>query len=332
MRCLARVLAAGAFLFLGFVNIPLVALNWPAAIQALRPIEIKFALPVVPAELERCFSFVVSERLNRTRGDSAIVVTLSALEAHNTALAPAVATTLYSIIEGGAGHVILVPGTTHTQWTEAAVAQVRNAIAAAVDHHGEALPTSFSAVPPAAVECLGVGHSAAGIAWAAVAGATSVFHAEVLSELGPVSLRFSTASARFLPQIYADGFAEPPLAPVRKHFQACGGARGPCDPLPDALRVSSSPLLRCLVFFISTIRCQTPHHNHRHHHPPQPLTPLLPFSRPSSALGGSVLYSSTACATLRQTTHSGATPPSRPTALATPRTTAATACWRRSQR
>lgn len=33
------------------------------------------------------------------------------------------------------------------------------------------------------------------------------------------------------------GFAEPPLAPLRKHFQSCGGGGGECDPLPDALQV-----------------------------------------------------------------------------------------------
>ena len=272
---------------------------------------VQYGPPVVPGDLSKCFELVITQTQNATRGNAVAVVALNSLDAlakrEQTTLMQATVSALHSIIEGGANHIVLTPGTSaDTVWSEAAVNAVREAVALAADQHGVALPTSFSAVPPIMAQCLGVGDTGAGIAWAVASGAQSVYHVAVASRLRPVSLRFPTTSARFIPQVAVEGFAEPPLPPLRRHFQACGGAPGQCDPLPDALKVSGAEGVEtsqpsgatCLAFHTCPRSC---------------------------APGGFAPSSNTDSATLWETTLRAGTPPLPPTAPLTPPSTAATA-------
>jgi hypothetical protein len=65
----------------------------------------------------------------------------------------ATAEALYSIIAGGVGHVILVPGTTGgVGWSDQAIADVDAAVSATVNEHGEGIPVTLSTVSPRAVQ------------------------------------------------------------------------------------------------------------------------------------------------------------------------------------
>ena len=210
LRYGVRALGLATLLILAYVNVPA---DWGA--ETLAEITLPgqelveylsgsyLGPPVDPTDLATCFELIVSQRETVTRGDAVAVISLAALtgmaEREKLSVKEATAAMLYAVIEGGANHVVLVPGAA-SSWSSTAVTGVREAIAAAVDQHGVALLTSFSAVPPAAVACLGVGEVGAGIAWAAASGAASVFHVAWASPLRPVSLRFSTATARFTPQ------------------------------------------------------------------------------------------------------------------------------------
>lgn len=252
LRYGVRALGLITLLFLVYVNSPSDGVGFSVADvygSALAPLRrnwaeftsnADFGPPVQPGELATCFKLVVAERPNVTRGNAAAIVSLAALTAladrDKLTLAEASAAALYGVIEGGANHVVLVPGAAEG-WSAEAVTSVRDAVSRAEDQHGVALLTAFSAVPPTMVQCLGVGDTGAGVAWAVAAGAPAVVDVAEPSPVRPVSLRFPTATARFLVQVASPGFAEPPLAPLRKHFQACGGAPTQCDPLPDALQV-----------------------------------------------------------------------------------------------
>lgn len=204
--------------------------------------------PVAPEQLKTCFDLVTSpagpaggSNASPGRGDATAVVSLfdlvSLSQSTRSSLLVAATGALSGLIEGGVNHVVLVPGDL-TAWDDADVAAVRSSVAAAVDTHGVGLVTAFSAVPPAAVQCLGISGLGAGVAWAVSSGAQSVILLDVVSAFPRASLRFGTSRPRFLAQASASGPNHNPQ--WRKHFQACGGnSLRQCDPLVDAPQLCS---------------------------------------------------------------------------------------------
>lgn len=114
--------------------------------------------PVAPRDIETCFEHVagnVTLTTSSARGDAAAVVSLSSLvslaEREGLSLQETAAQVLYGALEGGAYHVVLIPGGPASLWRDDAVGAVREAVAEAVDQHGDALPAFFSGVTPSAV-------------------------------------------------------------------------------------------------------------------------------------------------------------------------------------
>lgn len=169
----------------------------------------------------------------------AVVVSLAALSTlasdSELSLEAATASALYGLCEGGVRSVYLVPGM-GSHWTTRNIGAVAAAVAATRDLHGEPLPVSFVAVPPAAVQCAGVGDERMGVAAALAAGAPAVLLASHVSALKRRALFFEPALPRFLPQAQAS----PAPVPLRRHFLTCGGGEAPCMPPPDAPRLCST--------------------------------------------------------------------------------------------
>lgn len=154
-RCMMRVSASAVFaaLFAFSAFDPLE--SYPAALRGYT--WTYFGDPVSPDSLEACFSHVSGDAtLNGTaRGDAAAVVALTTLldlaGREGLPLRTTASLALSSALEGGAYHVVLVPGGSPALWTDDALEAVGEAIAGVVDHHGDALPTRFSRVSPSAV-------------------------------------------------------------------------------------------------------------------------------------------------------------------------------------
>lgn len=212
---------------------------------------ISYASPVPLKDVSGCLCHVSraprSPRTNATReGDErgpALIVSLAALAslASESALplALASASALSGFLDGGVNHVLLVPGP-GAAWTARSVAVVADVIAAARDLHGDALYVAFSAVSPAAVQCMGVGETRAGVAAALAGGASSVLVASHVSLFNRTALFFEPGLARFLPQLQAVQGAASPSPPLRRHFLACGGDSAPCSLHSDAPRLCST--------------------------------------------------------------------------------------------
>ena len=118
-----------------------------------------FGEPVTPKDLGSCLSHVLDStqtNSSSSRGDTAVVVALSSLialaEREEVSLQIASSRALYGVLEGGASHVVLVPGGLSSIWRDEVIASVQAAVASAVDQHGVALPSLFSAVTPSAVQ------------------------------------------------------------------------------------------------------------------------------------------------------------------------------------
>ena len=154
-RCMMRVSASAVFaaLFAFSAFDPLG--SYPAALRGYT--WTYFGDAVSPDSLEACFSHVSGDAaLNGTaRGDAAAVVALASLldlaRREGLPLRTTASLALSSALEGGAYHVVLVPGGPSALWTDDALEAVRDAVAGVVDHHGDALPTRFSRVSPSAV-------------------------------------------------------------------------------------------------------------------------------------------------------------------------------------
>lgn len=114
--------------------------------------------PVPPEHLSECFSHIVgnftSINASSSRETAAVVALTSLLglaEREGISLGAATSGALNGVLEGGASHIILVPGGPASAWLAEAIEEVRMAVATAVDQHGVALPATFNAVTPSAV-------------------------------------------------------------------------------------------------------------------------------------------------------------------------------------
>jgi hypothetical protein len=202
-------------------------------------LKIVFSAPVQPSMLQECFSHVQSTVPSASYGSGIVVLRMSSLAAESTrtgkSLEETATTSLRGLLAGGLRGVVLVPGHRGV-WTTTNVERVRQAVRSAVDFHGGALDVSFAAVPPATVQCAGVGHVGAGVAWALASGAASVVDLAHIAALSRMALFFEPGLPRFLQQAALATQASP-SPPLRKHFLVCGGDADRCDVRPDALQV-----------------------------------------------------------------------------------------------
>ena len=199
--------------------------------------------------LARCFDGVSVTR--SAVGHVAAVVRFSRIAALSlttgSTIGVAAASALRGLVDGGVGHIVLVPG--GSAWPPRDVEDVSAGVHGLLDEHGVSLMPGFSALSPEHTRCVGGGDAAAGVAWAIASGADAVLMLDHVSPLQHRALFFDPGLPRFLPQVgrgpdddegnsTAHRRAAETLSPsasvshrLQSHFVACGGRPAPCAPM-----------------------------------------------------------------------------------------------------